>query len=218
VKYYPVYLDLRGRRCVVVGGGEVAERKVRRLLDSGAEVFVTGKDLTEGLKDMKREGKLRHIEADYGETHIEGAFLVIGATDSREVNEAVCRDAHKKGILVNIVDDPVRCDFLLPSLFERGDLQIAVSTGGKSPALARKLRQDMEGIFGPEYRILLDIMGELRKKILSRGYPASENRKLFESVVYSEVLQSIRNRDWRALKKRIHDLTGEDIDDLERYE
>jgi precorrin-2 dehydrogenase/sirohydrochlorin ferrochelatase len=211
VKYYPLFLDITDRRCVVVGGGDVAERKVGRLLDFGARVVVVGKALTPGLEMMKQEGRINHIAADYDQTLIDDAFLVIGATDRDDVNANISRDGKKKGILVNIVDDPDKCDFILPSLLKQGDLLIAVSTGGKSPALAKKLREEMEQIFGAEYQTLLEVMGQLREKLVEKGRSSDENRRLFESVVHSDILKHIRDKRWHKVKKIIYDITGENI-------
>jgi precorrin-2 dehydrogenase/sirohydrochlorin ferrochelatase len=211
VKYYPLFLDITDRRCVVVGGGDVAERKVERLLDSGASVVVVGKTLTPGLETMKKEGRINHIDADYDQAFINNAFLVIGATDRDDVNAEISRDGREKGILVNIVDDPDKCDFVLPSLLKQGDLLIAISTGGKSPALAKKLREEMEQLFGTEYRTLLEVMGQLREKLVVKGRSSDENRRLFESVVHSDILQHIKDKSWEKVKKIIYDITGENI-------
>ena len=143
---------------------------------------------------------------------IGGAFLVIGATDRAEVNEAVSLDARKEGILVNIVDDPGRCNFILPSLFRRGDLLVAITTGGKSPALAKKLRKEMARHFGPEYETFLKIMGQIRGKVISRGYSSEKNRALFESIIDSDIIDHIREKRWDKVKEVIRDLAGEEIE------
>ena len=212
MKYYPAYLNITNKMCVVVGGGDIAERKIERLLECGASVVVVGKKLGPKLDDMKSEGKLKHIADDYQEEHIRNAFLVIGATDRDDVNERIYRDAKRKGIPANIVDDPDRCDFILPSIFQQGDLQIAISTGGKSPALAKKLRLEMEKNYGPEYKTLLDIMGAVREKVTTRGRPSEENKKLFESLLNSDILRYIREKNISKIKKIVNDLAGEDID------
>jgi len=212
VKYYPLFLNIADRRCVVVGGGDVAERKVERLLDFGAKVIVVGKELTPALESMKKEAKINHIDADYDKAVIDGAFLVIGATDRDEVNARISQDGREMGILVNIVDDPNKCDFVLPSVLKRGDLLIAISTGGKSPALAKKLREDMEQRFGTEYQALLDVMGQLRERLVVKGRASDENRRLFESVVHSDILEHIRDKSWEKVRKIIYDITGEKIE------
>jgi precorrin-2 dehydrogenase/sirohydrochlorin ferrochelatase len=212
VKYYPVYLDITNKRCIVVGGGDVAERKVERLLECGAHVAVIGKTLTPRLESMKNKGTIEHIHADYDKTCIDDAFLVIGATDREDVNKKISRDAKDKGIPVNIVDDPDNCDFILPSLLQRGDLVIAISTGGKSPALAKKLRQEMENLYGPEYEMLITVMGNLRAKLLMKGYSSDENKRLFESVAYSDILHHIKDKNWEKVKKTVYDITGVEIE------
>jgi precorrin-2 dehydrogenase/sirohydrochlorin ferrochelatase len=212
VRYYPLFLDISRRKCVVVGGGSVAERKVGRLLACGARVEVVGRCLTPALATMKGEGKIVHHDADYEETQLRGAFLVIGATDSDTVNERISRDARALAIPVNIVDDPVLCDFILPSVVERGDLLIAVSTGGKIPALAKCLRRELEEAYGPEYGTLIEILGGLRKKIIAGGRSSDENRKLFETVVQSDILDHIRAKRWGRLKEQILELTGVEIE------
>lgn len=211
MKYYPLFLDVTDRRCVVVGGGDVAERKVGRLLDFGASVVVVGKALTAGLETMKKEGRINHVDAEYEKALIDDAFLVIGATDRDDVNAEISRDGREKGILVNIVDDPDKCDFVLPSLLTQGDLLIAISTGGKSPALAKKLREDMEQVFGTEYQTLLEVMGQLRQKLVVKGRSSDENRRLFESVVHSDILKHIKDKSWDKVRKIVYDVTGENI-------
>lgn len=212
VRYYPLFLDISRRLCVVVGGGNVAERKVERFLSCGACVEVVGKKLTPTLAALAGEGRIVHHDTDYEEALIRGAFLVIGATDSDTVNGRIARDARALGIPVNIVDEPDRCDFILPSIVERGDLAIAVSTGGKSPALAKKLRTELEAAYGQEYAILLQIMGELREKIIADRRPSAENRERFEAVVSSRILDHIRAGRWKEVKALIRELTGVEME------
>ena len=212
MEFYPVCLDISGERCVVVGGGEVAERKAAGLLECGAKVVLVARDLTTELRVMKDAGKIKHVANDYTKECLEGAFLVIGATDREDVNEKVSQDARDRGILVNIVDVPARCNFIVPSVFRRGDLLVAVSTGGKSPALARRLREEIEERYGPEYGTLLGIMGDLRGRIIARGASSAENRVLFESVLDSDILRYIREEKGTRVREIIRDLTGEDIE------
>jgi len=212
LKYYPVFLDIDGKPCVVVGSGEVAYRKVQRLIDCGARVRVIAKPLSPALAELKAQGRITHIDAHYEPEHIDCAFLVIGATDNRQVNERIFRDARIRNILVNIVDEPERCDFILPSIVERGDLSIAVSTGGKSPALAKHLRKELEEIFGAEYETYLRIMGEIREFVLARGQSSDENRQVFESFVQSDMLNLIRKKDWHAVKSLIQGILHESIE------
>ena len=212
MRYYPIGLDISGRRCLVIGGGEVGERKAQRLLECGARVSVVGRELTPALAGLRQGGRIDHIPGDYDKGLLKGAFLVIGATDDRDVNERIFRDARKRGVLANIVDDPERCDFILPALCRQGDLVITVATGGKSPALAKKLRKELEERYGPEYETLLRIMGELRGKIIDRGEGSDENRKVFETLVDSDILEQIRKGKWKKVEKIVKDMTGVAID------
>jgi precorrin-2 dehydrogenase/sirohydrochlorin ferrochelatase len=212
MKYYPVNLDMTNKRCVVVGGGDIAERKVERLLECGAQVTVVSKSLTPVLKARKKTGQMDHIDRDYEDQALDGAFMVIGATDRNYVNERISKDAMARGLLVNIVDDPDRCNFILPSLVQQGDLSIAISTGGKSPALAKKLRKELEKQYGPEYQTLLVIMGILRKRILAGDQRAADNKAVFEDLVHSDILQAIREKDRGRVNTIIHDLTGISMD------
>jgi precorrin-2 dehydrogenase/sirohydrochlorin ferrochelatase len=211
LKYYPVFLDIAGRTCVVIGGGEVACRKVHRLLECGARVTVVSVELCPDLAALKTQGTLTHIADRYAPEHLHGAFLVVGATDSGEVNTRIFHDARTQRILVNIVDEPERCDFILPSLVERGDLTIAVSTGGQSPALAKQLRRELEAIFGEEYETYLRIMGDVRAIVLARGSPSEENRRIFESLVQSDLLSRIRHQDWVGVRRLVHEIVAEPV-------
>jgi precorrin-2 dehydrogenase/sirohydrochlorin ferrochelatase len=212
VRYYPLFLDIARRRCIVVGGGSVAERKVARLVECGAVVEVVAPTLTPGLESLKKEGRLVHHETGYAEPLIHGAFLVIGATDSDAVNAEISRDARTLGILVNIVDDPGRCDFILPSIVKRGELVIAVSTGGFSPALAKKMRAELDARYGPEYAALVDILGRLRRKVIEQGRSSQENRDLFTAVISSGILDPIRAGRWDEVKALIRELTGVELE------
>lgn len=198
-----------------MGGGEVAERKAERLLECGAKVVVIGRELTPRLMTLAGEGKVKHIASDYDDQLIKDAYLVIGATDDAAVNETIRKKANREGILINIVDDLEKCDFILPSIYQKGNLQIAVSTGGASPALAKRIRLDLERIYGEEYGIFLRLLADLRKKVLKRGLPPNENKALFESVVNSDVLDLIREKKWEEVRRTVLRLSGEEIDPRE---
>jgi len=212
VKYYPVYLDIKEKRCVVVGGGDVAERKIIRLLECGAVVKVVSRKLTKTLMDMAEKDQFIHLDDNYNQQYLAGAFLVIGATDREEVNDRIAADCRALGVMVNIVDDPGRCDFILPSLVNRGSLSIAVSTDGKSPALARKLREDLAAQFGPEYEDYLDLLGWLRETIIAAGRPAVDNRDIFNALVNSPLQGQINGGRWQEAEQTIRDLTAQEID------
>ena len=142
--FYPVFLNLTGRRCVIIGGGQVAEGKVSKLLDSGAKIILISPDATQGIRDYADSGQIEYNLRKYQEGDLNGAFLVVAATNDRVVNQEIFEEAEKSGILLNAVDDMPRCSFIAPSIVEKGPITVAISTGGASPALARKLREKLE--------------------------------------------------------------------------
>jgi precorrin-2 dehydrogenase/sirohydrochlorin ferrochelatase len=199
MSYYPIFLDLKGKRAVVVGGGVVAQRKIETLLEHAAEVHIIARALTPELRRSVGEGKVKHTGEAFHESHLEGAFMVIAATDDKALNRLVSRSAQEKGLLINAVDQPEDCNFIVPSALRRGDLRIAVSTSGKSPALAKKIREDLEKHFGSEYESFLILMGGLRKEILSRGHSQKENSRIFRSLVESPILEAIGREAWEEV-------------------
>ncbi len=167
--YYPVALDLRDRPCLVVGGGPVAEAKVEGLLAAGARVTVVSPALSERLESWARAGRIAYAQREYTASDLDGHQLVFSATDRRDLTETVARDARQRGVWVNAADDPKYCDFLLPSVLRRGRLQIAVSTGGASPALAARVRRDLESYFTPEYEDFVELAAEVRRELRASG-------------------------------------------------
>ena len=168
-QYYPVFLNVHGKRCVVVGGGEVALRKVGVLLDHGADVIVVSPSTCSELGVLCHEKKIEIILRKYRTVDLEGAFIVIAASDERDVNRKITADAKSRRVLINVVDDPVASDFLIPSSMNRGNLTVAVSTGGKSPALARKIKNELELYFSEEYIVLTDLVAEVRSELKNMG-------------------------------------------------
>lgn len=162
---YPVVLDVRGRRCIVVGGGPVGERKAAGLLEQGAAVTVISPRVTGRVSAWAGEGRVTLVRRRYRAGDLAGAFLVFATTADPAVNERVRREARARGLPVNVADDPARSSFILPAVVARGDLTVAVSTGGKSPALARRIRERLAGEFGPEYAVWLTILGEVRSRL-----------------------------------------------------
>jgi precorrin-2 dehydrogenase / sirohydrochlorin ferrochelatase len=163
--YYPIFLNLQGKRCLVVGGGEIASRKVQGLLEAGAVVVVVSPALTEPLLALAQQGAIQYAARSFQDNDVAGCALVIGATNQPAVNDAVGQAARQRGIWVNIVDTPVACDFIAPAIVRRGALQIAISTGGNSPTLAQRIRAQLEQTYGPEYAELLAWLGQERERI-----------------------------------------------------
>jgi len=209
--YYPVSLDLKDRFCIVIGGGKVAERKVRGLLVCEAVVQVISPTLTAGLTDLFRAERMTWQERDFRPGDLAGAFLVIAATDNEQVQQLTYEEAEDRKILINVVDVPGRCNFILPATVRQGDLTISVSTGGKSPALAKRLRQELEKSIGPEYKIIADILGSLRGEILAHGRPQSENEALFNRLLHRDMPRWIKEHEWDKVEHHIRTVLGREI-------
>jgi precorrin-2 dehydrogenase/sirohydrochlorin ferrochelatase len=198
--YYPAILDLAGRTALVVGAGSVGEGKIRNLLTAGARVRVVSLDATEEVRRWAEEGRIELSLRGYESGDLDGCFLVIVATERNEINLRVFQDAEEQRMLCNVVDAPDLCNFILPSIMRRGDLAIAVSTAGASPALARKIRLELEDRYREEYALALELLGSLRAELKER-YPDPRDRKiLFERIVYSDLLELLRAGDSEAVE------------------
>jgi precorrin-2 dehydrogenase/sirohydrochlorin ferrochelatase len=172
--YFPAFLDLRGRRCLVVGGGEIGERKTRALLECGARVTVVSPSFTPGLAALAAIGQIERRARTLRRADLRGCALVIAATGDARADEATASLAREARVLVNVVDRREHCDFIMPSVLRRGELQIAVSTGGRSPALARDIRRRLEGLFGPEFAALVERAGADRRRARAGATTAVE--------------------------------------------
>ena len=167
--YYPMFLNISRKKCVVVGGGQVARRKVRVLLEHGASVEVISPDPCPELNKLVETGEVKVLRRRYQAGDLQGAFLAIAATDNSDINQQVIKEARGKAVLVNAVDDAENSDFIVPSYLRRGDMTIAVSTAGRSPALARKIRARLEKELGDEYASLVNLIGEVRAEARRQG-------------------------------------------------
>jgi precorrin-2 dehydrogenase / sirohydrochlorin ferrochelatase len=170
---YPIVLDVTDRRCLVVGGGPIAEGKVRGLLAAGARVTVVSPTLTPALAALAAAGRITHRARDYAEGDLEGAALALAATGDHAVSAAVLAEGRVRGVWVNAADDPERCDFFLPAVLRRGALAVAVSTGGASPALTRAVRDELERRLPAELGDLVEVVAEVRRELRERAVPVS---------------------------------------------
>jgi len=190
--YYPVFLDLRGRLAVVVGGGSVAERKIATLLEYGADVMCVAPLVTPGLDALVAQGLIEHEDRGYVRGDLAGAFIVVCATDSTEVNRAVYQEAEGQGCLVNVVDVPELCNFIVPSIVKRGPLQIAISTGGAAPVVAKQMRCELEEHYGEEWECYVRLLGQVRCLILERVPGGEPVRKpIFEAIAASDLFERV---------------------------
>jgi siroheme synthase-like protein len=203
---FPVFLKLKGRRCLVVGAGTVAEAKIRSLLEGGAVVYVVAPKATETLQRWAREGKLVWHSRPFVPADLDGMFLVVVATFSRQLNQRVYQEAARRRVLCNAVDDPAHCDFYYGAVVRRGPLQIAISTSGCSPALAQGLKHDLEKQFGPEYEVWVEQLGEERQRLLARAMNPKRRQRLLHRLASGEQYTAFLRR--KAAKKRVELVSG----------
>lgn len=192
-RYYPVYLDLGDKLAVVVGGGAVAVRKVRTLAEYGARVTVISPEVDGGIEELASNGAVRIERRGYVRGDLEDALIVVCATDSEEVNRAVFAEAEQRGCLVNVVDVPELCNFIVPSIVRRGQLQLAISTGGAAPVVAKRMRRQLEEQIGEEWGPYIELLGEVRTLVMQR-IPGGEavRKPIFEAIGASDLLDRVR--------------------------
>ena len=196
IPLFPIFIKLEGRSCLVVGAGEIAKAKIDSLLEAGARITVVAPDGEPEIQGLAVAGRIAWQKRSYQASDLQGAFLVIAATSDTVVNDSVFIAARRLGILCNAVDDPPNCDFYFPAVVRRGDLQLAISTAGESPAFAQKLRRAFENAFDQHLGDWLGAIGQVRREILA-AYPASEARK--------RALHLLANGDPGELQQSAHD-------------
>ena len=191
--YYPIYLDIEGRNVLIIGGGNVCARKAETMLKYGARVTIVSPEFTEEIEGWARKGSVAVRRKHYEEADLAGASIVIASTDDACVNGRIARDCRRRKIPVNVVDVTHLCEFIVPAIVESGSIQIAVSTGGKSPALARTLKEDLQKFVGPEYDEVNRILGTLRKGA-KKVLPTDVDRKrFFDSIIGAGILDMLRS-------------------------
>jgi precorrin-2 dehydrogenase/sirohydrochlorin ferrochelatase len=208
MRYYPIFLDIKGRNCLVVGAGGVGTRKVETLLDCGAQVTVEGIHASETLKRLSEQQRVTLRLRAYKPSDLDGRFLVIGATNDERLNQQISRDAEKRGLLCNIADKPAACNFILPSIIRQGDLVVAISTSGKSPAFAKKLRKDLEMKFDEAYAVFLDLMGAIRTRLLQEDHAPEQHKPIFNQIIHSDILDRIKEGDMAAIDATLLKILG----------
>jgi len=209
MRYYPIHLDIQDRNCLVVGGGGVGTRKVKTLLKCGAKVTVVSPEISDRLQNLAQSARLTLKPRPYRTEDIEGMFLVIGASDDETLNRQISSDAERRNTLCNIADRPEKCNFILPSILRRDDLVITVSTSGRSPALAKKLRKNLERRFGPEYGDFLKLMGAIRSKLLSQAHEPEVHKPLFEQLIDSNLIALIQEGKTEDINALLFEILGD---------
>lgn len=212
VKHYPIALDLVDKAVLVVGGGDVAERKVRSLLAAGAKITVVSPELTLKLQELAEEDLIFCEKRNYQTDDIEGNSLVIGATNVPAVNKQVAEEALERNLLVNVIDQPELSNFNVPAVIRHGSLCLSISTDGKSPALSRRIRKELEQKFGPEYGDFLDLMGNLRSGIITEVADEDERKQIFRELAYSEAINHLKKGNYKQAEDLINDILPEQIE------
>ncbi len=191
---FPIFLKLAGRRCLIVGAGPVGESKIESLLLAGADVRVVAPRATEAIRAWARAGRVCWEARGFKLTDLDGVFLVVAATSSVELHEQIFQQARQRGVLCNVVDDPAHCDFYYPAVVRRGHLQVAISTGGRSPALAQQLKKELEKQFGPEYEAWVEQLGEARQKLFARVIDPARRRRLLHRLASRRAFDAFLRR------------------------
>lgn len=196
---FPIFLKLEGRKVLVVGAGDIAEQKLDGLLSAGADIYVVAPQASEKIQQHAREGELVYASREFVASDLLDAALVIAATGNPQVNEFVFYEARKQGILCNTVDEPQRCDFYYGAVVQRGDLQIAISTNGHSPALAQRIRLQLEKQFGPSYADWLKWLGHVRRLFFQRPIDPQRRKNALHKIARPEVYERFNRA---SLKRR----------------
>jgi len=210
MNYYPVFLRVAGRSCLVIGGGNVGEQKVDTLLNASARVTVISPHLTPHLEALATSGQINHQRRPYGRGDLTGFFLAYAATNDESLHAQIAADASAAGVLLNVVDQPQLCDFIVPAVMERGDLVIATSTGGASPAMAGRIRRELEERFGPEYALALTLLRRVRRALAARA-SGSERRRIFKALVDSPLVEYLRHGQTSNVDALLATTVGDDV-------
>lgn len=212
MSYYPAFLDLSGRLVLVVGGGRVAGRKVASLLEAGARVRLVSLALNPETAALAQDERVELHERAYAPQDFDGVSLCICATNQEALNRQVADEASKRGIFVNVVDVPPLCSFIVPASLRRGNLCLAISTGGDSPSSAALLRKKLEQEFGPEWGPYLKLMRAVRNHVIARGRTSDENKVLFSALAASDLREAVARRDTAQIERILQSVLGPEHD------
>lgn len=208
--FYPMFVDLEGRRCLVVGGGPIATEKVEKLLEHGAVVRLVTPQLTPELERMVNEGAIgEYREGTYRPEDLDGCFLVIAATNLDPINRMVWQDAEARNMVCNVVDVPPLCNFIVPSIVRRGELALAISTGGASPVVAKHIRRQLDEMYGPEWEALVSLLRDVRDELKVRYLDMPSRRDAVEQLMQTDIIQRLADGDEKGatdLARRVLDI------------
>ncbi len=209
--YIPIFFDVTGRECVVLGGGEVAARKVESLLEAGAHVIVVSPRLSPPMREIVADGRVTHLARGYQRGDIAGCLLVYAATDNPKSHRELAAEARALGIPINVVDMPELCAFIAPAVVKRGALQIAISTGGASPAFAARLRRELEDQFGTEYTLTLEVLRAARRRLHADEIDPAERMRRLTDLANSALPDAIAVGDAAAIERILATHLGDGV-------
>lgn len=213
--YYPIFVSLADRTCLVVGGGNVAERKLKTLLAYGPKILIVAEKRSQWIESQCQKGVFHFLGPVYEEDFLSGVDLVFAVTNDSHLNIRIANDAHKRKLWCNMATDPTKGSFIVPSVLSRDPLTIAVSTAGTSPAFSAKIRQELETIFGPEWEVLLNFMGLLRENLQSKGLASTRNQAIFGAISDLPLPRWIRMGEKALIVNSICDITKPWLDSAE---
>jgi precorrin-2 dehydrogenase/sirohydrochlorin ferrochelatase len=200
--YYPSFINLKGKECIVIGGGNVAERKVLSLLNSGAIVKVISPEITDTLKKYVEEGQIQYLKRKYRKGDIKDAFMVIVATSDAKINKKIADEAT---CLINVVDNPEMSNFIVPSVLKRGLLTIAISTSGASPAMAKYIRMELQNLYGKDFAKFLSFLKQIRSEVLRKISDKRKREILLKTLVGKNIIRILREKGFKAAKNKVID-------------
>jgi len=204
--FYPIFLDLKCRRVVVIGGGEVAERKIESLLDTGASILVISPEVTPRISFLSDQKRLELFKRGYSHGDCHSAALVFSATGDPEISKAVYAEAMALGVFINTADQPSQCSFIMPAFVRRGDIGVAISTSGTSPALAARLRRKISGVIGPEYAGLAQLLSRARPGIHRKVQAEAKRKDLHYRIIDSDVISLLKLNDIALAERRLKEI------------
>jgi len=191
-KYYPVMLNIENKECVIIGGGDIAYRKILELIEYGASIKLVSPSINEDIKSLVDNKSINYIDDKYDKAYVENAYIVVASTNDSRVNNQIFVDCTDKKILVNVVDDPKNCSFIVPSKIRRGDLTISISTNGKSPTLSRSIREELEKKYDEHYETFLNILGDARQEVMVKVKDYSKKKEIFNAIMKEDYLTKLK--------------------------
>lgn len=204
-KYYPMMLNIENKECVIIGGGDIAYRKILELIEYGASITLVSPSINEDIKVLVDNKSINYIQDIYDKAYVENTYIVVASTNDSRVNNQIFRDCSKRKILVNVVDDPKNCSFIVPSKIKRGDLTIAISTNGKSPTLSRSIREELEKKYDEHYEVFLNILGDVRQEVMRKVKDYSKKKEIFNAIMKEDYLTKLKLFGEEIVRKEINE-------------